>query len=227
MGKSQVRSGVTHQDWPGVLGWLALSLAVGGTACFSAPEAAPPPPTPPSVNTYYAPDGTQFLTAQQSLAALTAEFPDYLIYPEAAVVSSGKIEDHAGGVLSALVRTRDSQQEVLDYYQKALWFRRWELLTRLDQEDVVILTFEENRADVATSTLLRQVVIQLGPTTKVEDRDILILLSWVDGAKGFSDETLEMLTFSQWLLGADHQAFVQQLSTLLSSRTRTRFSANS
>ncbi|NJK62355.1 MAG: hypothetical protein HC921_06365 [Synechococcaceae cyanobacterium SM2_3_1] len=227
MGKSHVKSGVTHRDWSMLLGWLALTLAASGTGCFPVRDLAPPQPTPPIVNTHHAPDGTQFLTAQQSLAALTAEFPDYLLYPDAAVVSSGKIEDHVGGVLSALIRTHASQQEVLDYYQKTLWFSRWELLTRLDQEDVVILTFEENSGDAATSALLRQVVIQLGSAAKAEERDILILLSWVEGSQGFPDQTLEMLTFSQWLLGADHQAWVQLLSTLHSAKTKTRSSSDS
>ncbi len=217
MGLSQLRSGVTPIDGSVVLGWLVLSLAVSGNGCVQNPPS--PQPSPPSVNTHQAPDGTLFLTAQQSLAALPSTFPHDLLYPDASVVSSGKIEDPRGGVLSALIRTEASQEQVLEYYQQTLWFSGWELLTRWDQEDVVILTFEENVAAASPPTPYRQAVIQLGPTTKGRERDILVLLSWVEGSESFTDPSLEMLTFSQWLLGANHQAFVQHLSTLLSSRT--------
>jgi hypothetical protein len=171
------------------------------------------------MNTHYGPDGTHFFTAQESLAALSSEFPNYLIYPDAAVVSSGKIEDPMGGVISVLVRTGDSPSQVLDYYQQTLWLQRWELLTRLDQEEVVILTFEEDAVDKAVTTPSRQVVIQLGPTTKLAEREILLLFSWVNDLEGGSSPPWGMQTFAQWLLADHHQALVQHLSTLHPSRT--------
>lgn len=152
-----------------ILGW-AFWTCLG---CSSAPL----DPLPSDlVSVHYAKDGTRFKTVQDSVEALPHHFPEYLILPESTILSSGQIEDRAGGVASLLLRTSLSKIELMDHYREGMWFRYWDLLTELTPEDSHILTFEYVHPE---STRYQQAVIQIStPSAHSQTHEILILYSY-------------------------------------------------
>lgn len=152
------------------LGAIAISLC---WSC-SAPQASLE--ETPSTSLHYAKDGTRFQTALHTTAALPYHFPEYLILPEATILSSGQIEDRMGGVASLLLQTDRTQTELLDHYREGMWFRYWDLLSEVTPEETHQLTFEYVHPE---ATRYQQAVIQIStPSTQPDLYEVLILFSY-------------------------------------------------
>lgn len=154
----------------GILGGVVgLCLSCGGRIPEPETEAV-------TVSIHYAKDGTCFKTARDTPAALPHHFPDYLILSEATILSSGQIQDRAGGVASLLLQTPLSKTELLDHYREGMWFRYWDLLSEITPEDSHLLTFEYTHPE---ATRYQQAVIQISSSSRHPDLfEILILYSF-------------------------------------------------
>ncbi len=149
-------------------GVVGLCLSCGGRIPELETEAA-------TVSIHYAKDGTRFKTARDTTDALPHHFPSYLILPESTILSSGQIQDRAGGVASLLLRTSLSKTELLDHYREGMWFRYWDLLSEITPEDSHLLTFEYTHPEASR---YQQAVIQISSSSVHPDHEILILYSF-------------------------------------------------